>query len=230
VTQSPEPAVPHDAAGVVRDTWIQVFGGAVRGLTHALGNRLHSLEMTMGALAPGEAVSPIAAAALDVESAGCAELVRLYRLLPFAGAGALEASRVGDVVPDAAALFRHHIDGRQAACTVHVSGEPPAVLVAPLALTQAVLVLLCSSVAEAPEGSATEVTIGVSGDADVVWIDIHATGPGDGVADDNAMATAAWLLKASQPGVTRVATGSGAITRIALPSLSAARQRERARG
>jgi hypothetical protein len=147
-------------------------------------------------------------------------------MLPLALGMPLEACRVGDVIPDVVALFRHHVDGRDALCTVDIRGEPPAVLVAPGALTQALLIGLCGAVAGADDGSSPIIFIKVSGETDDVRIEVHTAATPNDDEIDAAVIAAGWLLAPAHATVTRV-TGGGSTLRIGLPSLAAARRREK---
>jgi hypothetical protein len=116
----------QDDEGRACAAWVRLSVGVTRGLTHALGNRVHAFEMTLSSLAPGDVLTDDVIAVFGHESAACAEIVRLYRLLNFADLAEAEACRVGDAVPDAVALWGYHVDGDGLAwkVTVHDPRHP----------------------------------------------------------------------------------------------------------
>src|SRR4051812_10613602 len=92
-----EAQAPSETAACA--AWVRISRGELRGLTHALGNRLHSLEMTLGGVTPGETVTEELIGTLDQASAACTELVSLFRLLQFADKAQPEASILADIIP-----------------------------------------------------------------------------------------------------------------------------------
>ncbi|HYV96314.1 MAG TPA: hypothetical protein VE967_02540 [Gemmatimonadaceae bacterium] len=189
--------------------------------------------MTLGSLAPGETVTRGMIETLDVASASCTELVSLFRLLQFADRAQPEACGLSDIVPFAVTLLKHHVDGHDAECVVHAVGEPPAVLVPPAAMTQALVSVLVGALPRPDLSDESNITIELSGDVDSASIALswtpstrESSSPDDQYSSLDAVR---WLLRDANATVTRK-TESGIVrTLITVPSLAAARRLERSK-
>jgi hypothetical protein len=200
--------------------WSDMSAGLLRGLTHALGNALHPLEMMSGAFLPGETVDEPARKVFDDSLRACGELVALYRHGPVARDGRQEACRVEDALREAIRLFSYHVDATDARCALDIEGDAGAVLAYPLGFTQAVVTLLVGAV----QSGATEVAVAATSDEDRVRIET-AWAPSAEVADDNARAMCERFIPHASLAVSHAGTVTRAI--ITVPTLAASRRRTR---
>lgn len=170
-----DPAAAYDALR----TWLAARDAVLRGLVHALSNRVGTVIAAGGLLDAGSA--EVAARVLGSEADRLERLLEEFRLVtadPFDGAP--EPVVLADVVRDAIALCAHAGDVDAIPATLAgVDGAPP-LLVERTALLQALLVLL-------PGASRVQVTVA----GDFVSLAVHPA------RDAEAARAVAWLLRAS---------------------------------
>lgn len=214
-------------AARVAQTWTRWSAGLLRGLTHALGNRLHSLGMLQSGSEAGEPLTEELLGFLSEEIAGCDAVAEGYRTLVFGQEEETVACRLPDLVPTAVALRAAHVDVRDPSCPVEIVGDPPAVLIPPRAGTQAILLLLLA----AEQGNDVEFAAGVAvtGDGDEVQVTVAARRDAPAGLVDGALEAATWLLRESRPParVARQTDATGVRLVLSLPSLAASRRAER---
>lgn len=213
---------PHSAEELVaRATWDAVERGQLLGLTHALGNSAHAIELLTACLTPGGEVPVDIVAAFREDGTRYAELVALYRLLPFAGDDPPEAGTAGDSIAQAVRLFQHHALAKDAVCHVTTTPGVPAIYAPPAAMVQALLVLLACSVRE--DSGATTAAIDVDGDPETARI--HLRFPASSQFDaDRAVIAAKWLLRTAAASVIRSDAAGQTSLLVTLPSLARARR------
>ena len=170
--------------------WAQRSAPVLRGLAHALGNRLHALALVRDAIALGEVLDSEQAALVGEELDTVQALTDRMRLLAFTTDEDLLPARVVELAPDAIALHGAHLDVVAAQLVVEVDGEPPAALLPPRAFTQALLLLLLDASADGATprlvvaGSPEEIAVTVMGSppagatrAAVLWMLRGVIGP-----------------------------------------------------
>jgi len=214
----------HAASQACALLWVTRSAGVLRGLTHRFSNGLHALSL-MGVdgrddLAPEDAV--LIRAELDQFEV----LTEQYRTLVLALEEETSAGRVEDALTLALALRGAHVAVRDAEVTPVVVGEPPAVLAAPTALAQAILLLVLG---DAPDQGETPL-LRLSGDETAAVLEIRASQYAH--ADVSLDAGVHWLLRATQPAVALVRTtdADGPVVRLTLPSLRASRRASQSAG
>lgn len=191
---------PHLADRVVH-AWTAVRDAVLRGLVHALSNRVGTVSAAAAMLEAGSA--DVARRVLAGESERLERLLEEFRLLtadPFDVAAGAEPLVVADVMRDALSLRAHAVDGPEPPVTLVGVDQVPPVLVSRAGLLHALLVLL-HGVGE--DGIAVHASV----DAGAVVLGAEPTTTG--WAD-----VAAWLLAGS--GVQRASDGT-----LRLPRLSA---------
>ena len=171
-----------------RARWLALQDELLRGLTHALSNRLATLSAAAYMLEYGDITAAEAATSLRTETERLDAILRLLRQLPARDEGVLEPVAPGDIVEAAVALHAHHGDLRDVPVTVAVADDVLPVLVEPHALRQALLLALTAAkraAHHAGSGVTDGVRIDVTGDAEWVVLRVFA----DGTIDPDAEAT-----------------------------------------
>lgn len=205
--------------------WFAVADALLRGLNHALSNRLSSLVM-----ATDEAKTLGRMQSLVTDAERITELLRLYRLLEGSDAERVEAALIQDIVPDALILLSYHPALREVTCVVHGDPDTPPVLVSPSALTQALVLIIYAAARHLPHGfSGIGVALHFSGNAD--WVEFHAEtvmplAPGQKVEVPELPAIRR-LLRGGATGAASQGPGGQARLSLRLPTLESRRKRER---
>lgn len=208
--------------------WTRLSAGVLLGVTHVLGNRLHSLGFLRSVPAPGEALDEESSKQVEREIDVCDGLTMRYRQLVLCGHETPVPALMLDSLTEALVLRALHADSRSRDVAVNVNGHSPAVLVAPTALTQALLLVMvaltCHEAARADEVPMVD----IEGTADSCTVRICAAG---GVPDGDvalAMDAAAWLLRDTRPAptISRRSTSEWTAVTISLPSLDSSRRAE----
>ncbi|GJG86555.1 hypothetical protein tb265_17360 [Gemmatimonadetes bacterium T265] len=203
----PDDPTPDDATAYTSlRTWVAARDAVLRGLVHALSNRVGTVVAAGGMLEAGSA--EVAGRVLGGEAERLEALLAQFRLAtadPFGDAAAPEPLLLAEVVGEAVALHGYADAAGEGAVALARVGEAPPVFVSRVGLLHALLVLL----ADAGGGTTTlRADVGGAGVVDV------RTDPPPGGAGASA---AAWLLRASG-----VRAAGGALT---LPQLGAERAR-----
>lgn len=164
---------------MTENLWAAEQAALVRGIAHALSNRVGTIVAAAGMLAPGDPAPAPVVSVLRDEGVRLEGLLALTRLLGGDEAGAPEPVHLPDVVAPTVELHEHHPASRDVPCVVTPDPLAPPVRVRHAGLVRALLVLL--SAAKRGDG------------ARVAW---HGEGAGvaltvDGAAGDAATAAAA---------------------------------------
>lgn len=198
--------------------WVVRSAPVLRGLTHRFGNGLHALSLVSGGQDEGLAAEDVLL--LRDELVGFERLTEQYRALVLALEEEPSAGRVEDALTLALELRGAHVAVRDSALTPQVSAEPPAVLVPPTALAQALLILVLGDTPDADQRPEVEVR-GIAEGVQVELRGAHLNGP-----DEEGAAAVAWLLRAVRPlpeVLWRTEEGQ-TVARLSLPSLRASRR------
>jgi hypothetical protein len=211
VARNPEPpgTPPGDGVEAAVLQWVRERDAVLRGLTHALSNRVGTVAAVAGMLAPGEPVSGPVAGALRDESARLEEVLALYRLLPLDAGAEPEPLFLPDLIPAVVELHSHNGAYRDQPVAVEGAPDAPPVLVPHSAFAQALLVLLAAG---AEAGGAARLRWDGAAGGDRVALTVDAASP--------AVGAVAWLLGDSA-AVQAESDGSATIL---LTTLAAARR------
>ena len=205
---------------VWRDAAAHERTGVLRGLVHALSNRVGTVAAVAGLL-DADAPPDAAVTVLRGEAERLEALLQEFRLLAGEegaadgadGAAAAEPLHLASFVPAVVALHAHHPARRDVPCGVTGLDALPPVLAAPRAVADALFALL-----GAARGGVSAPSLAGDGEGDAVMLRVG--GAGDGSRDV--------LPDAPLPGgghVTMDATGGT----LRLPTLAAARRGSRDR-
>jgi hypothetical protein len=221
VTQPIAPLTEPDA-DLADARWLRVSEQVLRGLNHALSNRIAGVSAVASVLEPDD--EPLVAQ-LREEIGRMEQLLVLLRLLPRLASAGPEAIRLEDIVPDAVALALHHPEIRDAAIAVPPLQDVPPMRCRPTALLHALVLLLVEG-ALAPGHRA--LTCPATDAAVTILVgDVlpDADGP-PGRAQHPAAVSAQVILAAD--GALVWDDGGGSAFAIRLPTLAALRARSRA--
>jgi signal transduction histidine kinase len=214
---------PELRLAVARARWLELQDELLRGVTHALSNRIATVSAAAYMLEHGDMSCQEAAASLRRETERMDALLQLLRLLPAHDDSSFEPVAPIDVVEQAVALHEHHPDLRDVTVTVTQQENVLPVLVEPHAFMQAMLLALTSAKRTAFPRM-IGVTLDVSGDADMVCITVAPEAGGHAVdatrAAIDAAAADCCLLSAHGSAAPR---DDGGAT-LTLPTLPAARR------
>jgi nitrogen-specific signal transduction histidine kinase len=188
--------------------------GVLRGLVHALSNRVGTVAAVAGMLDPEAPAAAIAASVLQGEAERLEALLEEFRRLASEPAASPEPVHLPDLLAGVVALHAHHPTLRDVACPVDGAAELPPVLAEPAAVTDALLAALDAAKGAALAAGGDAVRLVGTLDGDVVRV--HAA-PGDEAAD---AATLGWALPGGAGEAWLGARGGG----VALPTLAAARR------
>jgi hypothetical protein len=200
--------------------WLVLQNELLRGVTHAMSNRVATLSAVVYLLEYEDVTPAQAAESLRCEAERMDALLQLLRQLPSRVDAACEPVLALEIVAQATALHEHHADLRALPVVVAGADDVLPCFVDPHVLLQALLLLL-TVVKRQPGASA--VTVQVDGDAEEVRLTVTATADA-GVADQRArqdVEAAHHLLARVEGRVVRGATGGVVVV---LPTLLAARR------
>jgi len=196
----------------------------LRGMAHALSNRVAALGGISGLADPGEIWTERLSKALNDEARRLEDILRLMRLLPNDGRGEAGAIELQPLIPDIIALHAYHSALLQVECAAVYERETMPVFANRPQLVHAVLLMVDAAKRHA-HAHGGRVSVSYAGDADRVTIRV-ATEPsaapvkGGAVARENTAPTAT-ALRAAIAGVggpSEVAvTADGEQLRIELP-------------
>ncbi|MCA0375401.1 MAG: hypothetical protein LCH84_07015 [Gemmatimonadetes bacterium] len=212
-----------DAARVGLARWLTLHDDLLRGLAHALGNRLGTVTATASILEAGRAPDPRLVAGLQADAGRLEGLLEAVRMLPLRVDAEAEPLLVTDAIAAAERLVAEHplLHDRQVA--LHTVGDIPPVRVPFGALVQAcAVVLLAGARVTAQAGGHIAATL--TADAQGVCFRAGAhegAAPGEEAADELLEHDARaidWLLGA-HGGVGQVREGGCLLT---LPPLVSA--------
>jgi signal transduction histidine kinase len=213
-------------AGAAR--WLTIHDELLRGLAHALSNRVATIDAATYMLGLEGADVAGHTATLRGETERLEAVLYALRALVGHDGGA-EPVMPGDAVQGALALHAHHGDLRDIPCDVAIDPAVPPAYADPVALQHALLVAVTA--ARRAAGAGGRVSLRVSSTTDVVefFVDAveavdHAAAVPAGAGHDDGDAEAIdWLLGA-HGGRSAARSGGRAFT---VPTLTAARKAER---
>lgn len=211
-------AFPTGELGATRsyaDAWACVSETLVRGMAHALGNRIATIG-TIAELLRVSADDPRAMSEmLGIETERLEDLLEQMRALSARSGGRMEAMRLSDAVAGAMDLHSYHPERRAIAVTVEPGDESRPVLGDPLQLQRQLLILLdaATHAALAHVSRAVRIRFGLMGKVGVVRV-IMGNGPETGALPECAPGAIALGVEESNAGVVYVlvvpALGAGA--------------------
>ena len=217
-----DPISAHGDAG----TWTATSDELLQGLAHAIGNRVFALGAVRDALGDLPGMDAELLGALGEEIARLDGCLRALRLLAPDHRPA-EPIHFLALLDDVAILQAFHHDLREVGCERSVDGEIPPVLARRGVLAR-LLMLLVGAARRAAGASGTAAVLRCSADEESVRLEVSPTGaPSPEIEREvEAMARAAAFLAPRLGGVV-VLTGNGDGWTLTLPTLGAARRRER---
>lgn len=225
-------SVGSELAGITR--WLTVHDDLLRGLTHALSNRVGTIAATayLAEMQPASLAST--AATLREEGDRLEQLLHLLRLLPRRAANAAEPVIVNDVVTQAIALQAYHPTEGDVPVSVQLDGDVQPAYIEPGVFVMALSVLIGAGQRAARRTGLDDgnddgrVVLTVSSNTETVVIAARGH-RGDGPVDDtdaliaDDVSAVRWLLGAW--GGTAASTSGGATLHV--PTLQAARRAQR---
>lgn len=195
----------------------------LRGMAHALSNRVAALGGINGLADPGEIWTERLSKALHDEARRLEDILRLMRLLPDDGRGEAGAIELQPLVPDVIALHAYHSALLQVECSAVYDRETMPVFANRPKLVHALLLAIDAAKRHA-HSRGGRVSVSYGGDADTVTIRVAtepaATPPRAGTTlPDNTAPTAAALRAAiaSVGGPSDIGITEGEQLRIELP-------------
>ena len=142
----------QEGAATATLQWPAVCGEILRGLTHALSNRIGLLTIGSTQLATDTSDIEEAVAVLRDECTTFTSLLRLIRLLPphdLNDASPAEPFSFGECVEEVVAIVRHHRIGRDAEVRVTGTDGLPAIWARRIELRRALITLLFAALRDA---------------------------------------------------------------------------------
>ncbi|HKV51105.1 MAG TPA: hypothetical protein VJO52_07900 [Gemmatimonadaceae bacterium] len=199
--------------------WIVVRDALLRGLTHALSNRV----MAIATLADLTAEAPPSDATNDVlasEARRLDALLHQFRLLSPAPPAPAEPLNIADTLPALVELAGRHPEVAGMPCDIRVAATVQPAYTDAGMLGRVVPPLVVAATRAARRVGASRVQIDVSGDAHwvVVRLAVGDAGVAEGTAD---------VASQGSPAMQIADTGHGARYELLLPTLAAARRRDR---
>jgi nitrogen-specific signal transduction histidine kinase len=185
----------------------------LRGLVHALSNRIGIVGAVAGMLEPDAPAAGVAVGMLRAESDRLSELLDEFRLFAGEPVSAPEPVHLPDLVASVLALHAHHPTLRDVPCAAHALQELPPAMADPDAVRGALLAAVGAAKRAAGDGGAR-----VRGVVERHTVRLIAE-PVDPRAEADAGAEE-WPLPRGA-GRVRLSSGGGSV---ALPTLASARQ------
>lgn len=212
-----------EAAGITR--WLVIHDDLLRGLAHAMSNRLATIGAVASVLGGGSTPDERFVRGLQQDAGQLEALLQTLRQLPRRDDALPEPMLVADAVETARRLVEHHPDLRAVGVTVKTRNDVVPVLADPAALAHAMVVSLLAAVRNGGAEPDLVITLETIGDEVVV----HAGGDVDTPAAATQAVQAAhadraaidWLLSGSHGHADPAAPG----TVIRLRTLQASRRR-----
>lgn len=217
-------AARGDASELGALRWLSVHDDLLRGLTHALSNRLGTISATayMVELQPASA-----AATLRSESERLDSLLALFRLLPRRAEALAEPVIPTDILAQAIAITHHHPESRDMLVHIAPEGDLQPAYAEPGQMAMALCVAL--GTARRCAGVGGSVTVRVASTTDVVELETigHGAEGAAAAAPDGEsagdLAAINWLLDAVHGDGTLGTAGAT----VRVPTLQAARRAQR---
>lgn len=205
--------------------WLSIHDDLLRGLTHALSNRIGTISAIAYMLELKPAALATTVATLRAESEQLEELLHLMRVLPRRADAVFEPVIPTDATTQALKLHAHHPEHRDMHVSIRVEGDLQPAYVDPAVLTMAVAAAL--GAVHRCVGTGGNATLTISSSTDVVRILVQPardTSVTEGAMVErtrtNAVDAITWLL-APYRGVGMEETHGIAVI---IPTLQAARR------
>lgn len=216
---TPGGAAAGEAAGIAR--WLTVHDDLLRGLAHAVSNRLATVSAMAGLLEGGGALDPRFVRGLQGDAEQLEGLLQTLRMLPRREESGVEPMLVSDAADAARRLVEHHPALRDVTIAVEALNDVMPVLADATALAHAIAVSLLGAARRMGTTRALTLTLATAGDD--VQIRTQATDALSGDDADDAIDRAAidWLLARSHGRADTSAPGCG----ISVTTLQASRRR-----
>ena len=212
-------SVAGDRTGAAR--WLTIHDDLLRGMTHALSNRVGTILGLVSLLEIGQSGSVQPIETLRLEADRLETLLQTLRHLPRRTNQSLEPILPTDVARAAIELHTHHPDGRDVVCDVHLDGDMMPAWGDAVAIELAIAAALTG--AKRHIGTGERVAIRISSTDDDVRFDVcRAIGGNADLARELALdaSAAQWLI--SECGGRAHAHPIGIV--IELPTLAAVRR------
>jgi signal transduction histidine kinase len=209
---------PTGTLGLTRsyaEAWSVVSESLIRGIAHALSNRIATIGTIAELLRVGGDDPHAMSEMLAIETERLEDLLEQMRALSARSAGRMEAMRLSDAVAGAMALHSYHPERRTVAVTVEPGDESRPVLGDPLLLQRELLILLDAATHAAMSRTSRTVRVrfGLMGKVGVVRM-IVGDGPETGALPDCAAGAITHRIDETHTGVAYVlvlgALGAGA--------------------
>jgi len=190
--------VSTDERRAARDAWALEQEALLRGLAHALSNRVGTIVSAVGMLAPGAPAAAPIVGVLQDEGTRLEELLGLVRLLAGdGGSDAPEPIHLPDLVRPIVALHAQHPDGRDVDTSTEATPIDAPAVASPTALGRVLLLLLTA----AKRSSEADVRIGwLARERDVVVTIDGAPGDATAAAHGDALLTGGGQVHATATG------------------------------
>lgn len=190
----------------------------LRGLVHALSNRVGTVGAVASVLDPAAPVAGAPAAMLQDEAGRLEQLLEEFRRFAGEPAGGPEPLHLPDLLALAVALHAHHPGLRDVPCALVGGDALPPAYAEPHAVLDALLVAL-----DAAKGAAGAGGVRLTGDADADRVRVRVA-PADVAGAAGGASAAPGVVAWSLPGGVGRATVSAGVGVLDLPTLSAARR------
>jgi signal transduction histidine kinase len=211
-------AFPTGTLGLTRsyaEAWNHVSETLVRGIAHALSNRIATIGTIAELLRVGGDDPHAMSEMLAIETERLEDLLEQMRALSARSGGRMEAMRLSDAVAGAMALHSYHPERRSVAVTIEPGDESRPVLGDPLLLQRHLLILLdaATHAAMSHTSRAVRVRFGLMGTVGVARV-IVGDGSETGALPECASGAITHRIEESHAGVAYVlvlqALGAGA--------------------
>ena len=200
--------------------WLVIHDELLRGITHALSNRIATIGAAAYMLEHGDVPVEETIVSLRAETDRMDMLLQQLRQLPERPGADAEPMTINDACSTAVRVHAHHGELRDFECDFEIDPDVYPIWAEPHSFTHALLVALTTAKRNAAPGS--RVVIQASGDVNIVRVRVIARQPtalSDALNEADA-AAAGWLL-ASHGGTAR-AIDSGC--ELEVPTLLAVRR------
>ncbi|MEP6781954.1 MAG: hypothetical protein ABJC26_18790 [Gemmatimonadaceae bacterium] len=203
--------------------WLVVHDELLRGITHALSNRIATISASNYMFQNGDVQVDHVTETLRVESERMEKLLQQLRLLPERPGAAAEPLTANDACTASVQLHAHHSELGDVPCDVTVDADVYPIWVEPVSFSHALLMAIHAAKRNAAHGG--RVSLKVSGDVRVVKFraeSVPARSMRDDLIDLDA-AAATWLLQRHGG----IAHGVDNGCEIEVPTLLAARRAQK---
>lgn len=155
---------PEGATGA--EAWLLVCDALMRGLNHALSNRVATVSAVVSVIVPdAEGADAEMFKALLAEVRRLEKMLRLLRLVPSTPHPATDAVRAAEILAHVVEAHEHHPDLREVPCTLECGTGLPAVPIRESALAHAALALITAAKQVVCDHGGGEVRVRCGGDA-----------------------------------------------------------------